>query len=61
MLEYAMHDIYQGGLTLRVARPLELQVGGDPVDVRVELHAALGALLLRAQLALLVLPAGRRA
>lgn len=43
---------------LRVAAALELQVGRDAVDLRVELHAPLCALLLRAQLALLVLPAG---
>lgn len=48
----------RGVRTLRVARALELEVGGDAVDVRVELHAPLGALLLRAQLPLLVLPAG---
>lgn len=46
-----------GALTLRVPAALELEVGGDAVDLRVELHAPLGALLLRAQLALLVLPA----
>lgn len=43
------------GLTLRVPRPLELEVGSDAVYLRLELHALLRTLLLRAQLALLVL------
>lgn len=48
------------GLTLRVPGAFELQIGGDAVHLRLELHAPLGSLLLDAQLALFVLPANNR-